>query len=520
MKKRRSGWSPFYFVLKVNIKEYFMKKRLGYAVYMLQVILLIQLVIPVAAASVQVTVLDTHSGKQVDSAIVEVRQAGEFIASVRSSAAGSVTIDLSGSGVKDGGGLLMNSPHVYLDEAYPNPATNLVHFELYLQNYLSELQVNIYNILGQRISSEKLNNLFADNYQLLLDASCLASSVYFVELISSQGERATAKFVKIGNYSFSSIPEIAFRRTGAARQPHKNTTAPTREILGKSSQDNEYTFQVFTDEKSKIYDTDNRPSVPNDIEEGWVGVFGYVTETREITGDVSVALEMDVNYRAPRAATAPVIDGVGSEDCWQQAVWAPIDHLWLFTPPSVDDFSGRYKMIWTPDSLYYLVEITDNVLNDYWGNPLQNYYMDDCLEFFIDEDHSGGFHYRFPSEYYNAFAYHISIFYDVVDTEGLYNDHIHILRTNPEANKYIWEAAVVIYDSSFVYGGSNTPVTLTAGKEMGFAIAYCDNDGGDNRESFIGSIFVDGNPAYENGAKNSAWQNADVFATLELVDEE
>jgi hypothetical protein len=476
------------------------------------IILLLQVLLTSVNASVQVMVLDTKSGKYIDSALVEVSKDGIVLDSKRSKSSEPVILNLSGSVVKNRDNRSITDTHLYMHDAYPNPATNRVNFELYLQNYLSELKINIYNILGQRISSEKMFALAPDNYRMVLDISSLASSIYFIELISSQGERVTGKFVKIGNYSFNSIPRASFMRTDIARHINKKGVI-NNDFLPKIMQE-AYDFRVFADKSARFYDTKNNPS---DIEEGWVGVFGYANKTIQISGDTSIVLEMDVNYRAPKAAQAPTIDGVGSDACWENADWAPIDHLWLYADPSAADFSGQYKIVWTPDTLYYLVEIVDNVLNDYYENPLTNYYMDDCLEFFIDEDHSGGSHWL-SGEYYNAFAYHISIFYDVVDAEGLYNDHINILRTNPEDDKYIWEAAVVIYDDSFVYGGSNTPVTLSPGKEMGFAIAYCDNDGGTNRESFIGSIFIDGN--FVNEEKNIAWQTADVFATLELVDEE
>ena len=45
---------------------------------------------------------------------------------------------------------------------------------------------------------------------------------------------------------------------------------------------------------------------------------------------------------------------------------------------------------------------------------------------------------------------------------------------------------------------------------MGLAVAYCDNDGGSDRESFLGSEEIPG------ADKNVAWQNADVFGGLIL----
>ena len=59
---------------------------------------------------------------------------------------------------------------------------------------------------------------------------------------------------------------------------------------------------------------------------------------------------------------------------------------------------------------------------------------------------------------------------------------------------------------------NNESVVLSKEKKIGFALAYCDNDGSTERENFIGSVFVPGED------KNVAWINSDVFGTLVLKD--
>jgi uncharacterized protein (DUF362 family) len=219
----------------------------------------------------------------------------------------------------------------------------------------------------------------------------------------------------------------------------------------------------------------------------------------------------DGNYTAPLAAAPPVIDGLGNDSCWENAGWRDIKYLWLGIQPSPEDFSGRYKIVWTPERLYFLIEITDDVLSDVYPDPLTDYYKDDCLEIFLDENHSGGIH----TTNYNAFAYHIALDYNVVDVgkDGiprLFNDHISIQRTK-NGNVYTWEAAVKVFDDKYnEKSDTNQPVILFAGKKLGFAIAYCDNDNSDDRQSFIGSIDIPGTN------KNVAYINASVFGTLTL----
>ena len=69
-----------------------------------------------------------------------------------------------------------------------------------------------------------------------------------------------------------------------------------------------------------------------------------------------------------------------------------------------------------------------------------------------------------------------------------------------------------LFDDSFVDGEKNTPVRLSEGKKVGFALAYCDNDTSETRENFIGSVYVPGED------KNLGWINADIFGTILLTE--
>ncbi len=222
-------------------------------------------------------------------------------------------------------------------------------------------------------------------------------------------------------------------------------------------------------------------------------------------------------YQAPRAKTAPVIDGVADDACWANSPWYTVDELWIGNPMAPGDFEGRFKLAWDANKLYVLAEIVDDVLNDHHPNPLDYYWEDDTWEIFLDENASGGEH----EKTHNAFAYHISLSYDNVDTDvdgspKLFNDHVEVKRTDIGNNTYIWEAAFDVYTDAFVYGNPNNPkATLTEGKMMGFAMAYCDNDGGATRQNFIGSEFID----RPMGQRNIAYQNASVFGKVTLVED-
>ena len=218
-------------------------------------------------------------------------------------------------------------------------------------------------------------------------------------------------------------------------------------------------------------------------------------------------------YRAPIAATAPRVDGNASDLAWQRAEWRPIEARWLGPEYGPDDFAGRYKVVWTAERLYLLVEFVDDVLIDSHRDPLVQYWDDDCLEIFLDEDHSGGEH-RFN---HNAFAYHFSLDNRAIDlgTDERPNDYTHHVDSSWKqyGDTVIWEVAIDVYSDTYVDGSDdNQPVRLAAGKVMGLMVAYCDNDGSELRENFIGSEVV------LSGPKDRGYIDAGLFGTLILVE--
>ncbi len=211
-----------------------------------------------------------------------------------------------------------------------------------------------------------------------------------------------------------------------------------------------------------------------------------------------------------KANTTPVIDGVSNDAIWTKCNWHPINELWLGEKYTAEDFQGKYKLSWTKEALYMLVEIQDDVLLDQNKNPLMRWWADDCVEIFIDEDNSGGNH-----QYnHNAFAYHVALDGNVVDmapdeSPKLYNNHVQSKKIT-NGTKTIWELKILLFNDSYKDDEKNNPVKLSSGKKVGFAIAYCDNDASIERENFIGSIPVLG------GNKDRGWIDANIFGTLLL----
>lgn len=229
---------------------------------------------------------------------------------------------------------------------------------------------------------------------------------------------------------------------------------------------------------------------------------------------------------AVECAAVPVIDGRGDDPCWRDASWHPINQVWIPWGGTIDpaDFSGRYKVTWsaTTDRIYFLVEITDDVLVDGYVYPLPQYHNWDVLEIFLDEDASGGDH----TLNQNAFAYHITAGNAKDEFQAMdlgpgwqvmnYSDHLECRIEKQSPGRYLWEIGMIVYNDRYRPGhNDNAAVPLEEGKVCGLSLAYCDNDDPDEepktRDNFIGSVWV------PKANFNDHWRNADWFGRITLT---
>jgi Carbohydrate family 9 binding domain-like/Secretion system C-terminal sorting domain len=256
-------------------------------------------------------------------------------------------------------------------------------------------------------------------------------------------------------------------------------------------------------------------------------------------------------YTAPKVNTLPVFDGNGNDAVWNDAIWQNIDQIWIpynnilpsaFTTESgtqilggSSDFSARYKIIWSQvdNVIVFLVEIHDDIFVDGYTKPNGNYPNFDILEFFIDENKSGGNH-LFDingNNAENAFAYHIAVnnsglnqvantmtgamdlfgstYGNIVDYQSHFSN---FSFKNTGNGNYVYELALKVYKDN--YDNSNPTAslkTLNVNDNMGLSIAYCDNDQNDLlRDSFIASASVTG---FNN---NNSYIDASIFGGLIL----
>jgi len=230
----------------------------------------------------------------------------------------------------------------------------------------------------------------------------------------------------------------------------------------------------------------------------WRNIFSSVKVFALIVTFITISSLWAQDYLAPQTLSPPVIDGLDTDSCWDDAEWIPLKYDWFeeagqkrdetYDP---DEFSGRFKVVWADDKLFVLVEITDDVLNDDIEDPLIEYWEEDCLEIFVDENLSR------ESMYcnHNALAYHMAInSIDAIDINNTdckpfhLNDFIKFVMKEKTDNIYIWEAEIPVYTDAFSPdNNSNETGDLFEDKQIGFSVAYCEDDGS-GRENFFGSV--------------------------------
>ncbi len=185
--------------------------------------------------------------------------------------------------------------------------------------------------------------------------------------------------------------------------------------------------------------------------------------------------------------TAPVIDGE-IEDMWTHVESNTLENTTL-GETSIDRAS--WKAVWDPDSIYVLVEVLEDTLNntneeDAWRN--------DNVEFFFDMDNSKN------------------------DVDEGYDDNDHQIRyvwgrensssTGQGAQTTINDSTGYILEVAFAWNELGN-IRLEAGMEIGFDMTVADNDDG-TRKGAIGW----------NVTTDDAWQNPSLFGTVELLGEE
>lgn len=255
---------------------------------------------------------------------------------------------------------------------------------------------------------------------------------------------------------------------------------------------------------------------------------------------------------ANKFSTPPTIDGE-MDAMWEPLQWHSLNYVWMEWETEYDsaDYYGRFKVGWSEetDLLYFFVEVTDDVLVEKHAELNNNTFYNDIVEFFIDEDNSGGLHIfdTQTTDGEDAFSYHLTpqatpsvgnpvTDFFVSDIAGTgwgsqipvnYFSHFDDAILITDGEQYYWEIALKVYTKDYDPSTSQgTLAELTLDKVMGLALAYCETDilPTPEREMFFGSFpghadnlgSADGGNLY---GYNDTWQNADDYNVLTLAEE-
>lgn len=440
----------------------------------------------------QIWVVDGETQQPVKDAIVRVEGTGISPQFKQSTITEPLTFSLPVSGIQEKNQMIPGDFHML--HGHPNPCQNHLTLTHFAPIHHFPISIRLFNVLGQLVWKQKITSISGRGIAVDLEMNNLASGLYFFQVMEPGKPSKSFKVVHLGEEKVAPKIQILGVRPIDSKIDFKKPQHPQS-----------FTITAFTDKSSQNSTGEH--------------VGGFVSISIPLLSDTTITLALqkvpfseEGHNMAPLAVSPPIVDGKDEDLCWQQTVWGEIRWLWLGKAPDPEDFTGKYKIVWTQDRLYFLVEIIDDTLVDNHPNPYAEYYKDDCFEIFIDEDHSGGDH-RLNHQ---AFAYHIALDYTIADLGTSYrvldfSDHAEVRRTS-EGKRHLWEIGLKVFDKNFQENSqSNTPVILTSGKRIGLMLAYCDNDGGTDRESFIGSIDIPGTD------KNVGWINSNVFGTLELI---
>ena len=192
-----------------------------------------------------------------------------------------------------------------------------------------------------------------------------------------------------------------------------------------------------------------------------------------------------------RKASGPVVVDGKAEALWSEARQYKISNMIYLLPLNDEDFSASYKALWDEKNLYVLVDVTDENLK----NDSDDFWLDDCVEVFVDADNSKSGSYG----------------------DNDYQFHFGWAESNPSMGESQHnqtggvEFATVKTDMGYRMEIKLPWATLgvepSAGKKIGLDVHVNDDDDGGDRDSKL----------TWQGKQDDAWQNPGVLGTAELA---
>ncbi len=202
------------------------------------------------------------------------------------------------------------------------------------------------------------------------------------------------------------------------------------------------------------------------------------------TNSTSTAVTVSVGAEVMQTTTAPTIDGI-QDALWNNYVAIPLNQGAIAAP----DLDGTYRIAYDANNLYFLFDVTDDVLVQDGGNPWDN----DGVEVFIDigNDKAGTYG---ADDFQYIFQYNNEPNFDELQHSPASLTGV-TFGTNATAGGYIIEASI-----PWTTMATGTP---TPGSFLGLEVKLNDDDDGGAREDEL---------AWADGTF-SAWNNTALFGT-------
>lgn len=192
-----------------------------------------------------------------------------------------------------------------------------------------------------------------------------------------------------------------------------------------------------------------------------------------------------------RKASGPVVVDGKAEALWSQARQYKIGNVIYESPSNDGDFSASYKAVWDEKNLYVLVDVTDENLK----NDSDDFWLDDCVEVFVDADNS-------KSDSYgdNDYQFH----FGWAEANPSMGESQHNQTGGVE---FAVGRADAGYRVEIKFPWATLGVEPSAGAKIGLDVHVNDDDDGGERDTKL----------TWRGKEDNAWQNPSILGTAELA---
>jgi len=288
---------------------------------------------------------------------------------------------------------------------------------------------------------------------------------------------------------------------GALGLAAQNVQFPSEEVAKKAQQSiqelvkatEKTTIRLLTSEEANSFGV--RLSVSdlppmNQIVGAVTQIVKMVSDARESMAATAVKAQMALSV--PQTSKPPT---KGDEADWAAAPSQAIEHVAYTAPASEEDLSASFKTLWDNQGLYLLVDVVD----DKAINDSVEFWLDDCVEVFIDADNSKSEVYE-DKDYQYYFTWEGSRFTAAGGQGESRHNKIDGVKSAASPTDKGYRFLITL-------PWSTLGVTPRVGTRIGFDVHVNDDDDGGDRDTKL----------MWHTENDIAWQQPKALGTIELA---